>query len=387
MDFGALAALAADDMSGAAFLSIKKLKGGGVIAMAARHNRRVIQAELGAAGSIDPTRTGLNETLRGPPTADGVAQLGKELMRAAGVGKLRKDAVMGLEVVFSLPPDHPIDDRAYFNDCVTWVADQFGGDQNILSADVHRDEPATHCHVILLPLLAGKMNGSNMMGDKRKLTERQQHFHREVACRYGLSKAPARLRGESKHDAAAAVLGKLRTTSDAALRSKAWPTLRAAIENDPAPFVLALGIELERPKKRLRSMTAIFTSPGKGPKQEPNPIGFAARPEDRTLSCVGFTSELPPPAPTPRRPAAAPATPHESYPRGRGGVACDERTTDAMGNSVLPNETIRVRDCDLDPALFDPTTGEFMRPPLAPSRRNREAADDWVATALTKRGG
>jgi len=47
-------------MSGAAILRIKKLKGGGIITVAARHNRRVIQAELGAAGSIDPTRSHLN---------------------------------------------------------------------------------------------------------------------------------------------------------------------------------------------------------------------------------------------------------------------------------------------------------------------------------------
>ena len=364
MDFGALAALAACDMSGAAFLRLGKLKGGGIIATAARHNRRVIQAELGASGSIDPTRTHLNETLRGPPTADDVAQRAKDLMRAAGIGKLRKDAVMGLEVVFSLPPNHQIDDREYFCDCAAWAAGQFGGDENILSADVHRDEAAPHCHVILLPILVSKMAGSEMVGNRRKLLELQQDFHRSVASRYGFSKAPAKLSGAQKHNAAASVVGTLRKAADAALRSRVWPTLRAAIESDPAPFVLALGIELERPKKRRRSMTAIFTSPGKGPKKEPNPIGFATPARDRTLSCVGFTAEPPsppsPPAPTcPPPPAPAAAT----------------------------SEFTRVRDCDLDPASFDPATGEFVRPPSSQSRRNRAAADEWVATALTKKSG
>ena len=94
-------------MSGAAFLRLKKLTGGGHIAVAARHNRRAIQAEVGASASIDSTRSGLNETLQGPPTADDVAQLAKDLMRAAGVGvtrKIAKNQVMGLELVFSLPP-------------------------------------------------------------------------------------------------------------------------------------------------------------------------------------------------------------------------------------------------------------------------------------------
>ena len=114
-------------VSGAAFLRIKKLKGSGIITVAARHNRRVIQAEMGATGSIDPTRSSLNETLVGPLTAADVGQLAKDLMTAAGVTRLRKDAVMGLEIVFSLPPGHAVDDRAYFIDCSRWAGGYFGG--------------------------------------------------------------------------------------------------------------------------------------------------------------------------------------------------------------------------------------------------------------------
>jgi hypothetical protein len=50
-------------MSGAAFLRIKKLKGGGIITAAARHNKREIQAEMGATGSIDPTRSHLSKAM------------------------------------------------------------------------------------------------------------------------------------------------------------------------------------------------------------------------------------------------------------------------------------------------------------------------------------
>ena len=70
-------------MSTAAFFRLKKLTGGGIIARAARHNRRVIQAEFGATGSIDPARTHLNETLIGPALADDVAHLARDKMRAA----------------------------------------------------------------------------------------------------------------------------------------------------------------------------------------------------------------------------------------------------------------------------------------------------------------
>ena len=151
-----------------------KLKGGGIITVAARHNRRVIQAEMGATGSIDPTRSHLNETLAGPSTAADVGQLAKDLMTAAGVTRLRKDAVMALEIVFSLPPGHAIDDRAYFNDCAVWAVVYFGG--MTLSVDIHRDEAQDHAHVLLVPLQGGSLQGSDMVGNKKKLTELQAKF-------------------------------------------------------------------------------------------------------------------------------------------------------------------------------------------------------------------
>ncbi len=61
--------------------------------------------------------------------------------------------------------------------------------------------------------------------------------------------------------------------------------------------------------------------------------------------------------------------------------ACDE-PTDAVGNSGSTNdrvvETIRVRDCDQDPALYDPTTGEVFRRPQ-PARRHQQAVDTALA--------
>jgi hypothetical protein len=343
-------------MSGAAFLRIKRLKGGGIIASAARHNRRVIQAEKGTSGSIDPARSHLNETLQGPPTADDVAQLAKDMMRAAGITKLRKDAVLGLEIVFSLPIDHQLDDRAFFTDCATWAATQFGGTKNILSVDIHRDEAAPHCHVLMLPLLDGRMIGSEMMfgGGKKKLLALQKDFHESVASRYGLMKAPAKLSGHAKQSGAAAVIQRLRNTSDPAMASAIWPQIREAIEHDPAPSLLALGIEQQAPKKKLRTMAQIFTSTGKGStrRDEPNPIGFPQAPKRRTLCSVGFS-------------------PESSLP-----------TSQARPPDIPVDESKRIRDSDLDPALFDPITGEFLKP-HRPERINRAAADTWVSQALS----
>lgn len=355
-------------MRGAAFLRIKKLKGGGIITVAARHNKRIIQAELGAAGSIDPVRSHLNETLLGPLSAADVGQLAKGLMTAAGVVKLRKDAVMGLEIVFSLPPGHKLDDRRYFTACATWAGASFGGAQNVLSVDIHRDEAAPHCHVLLLPLIGGRMDGSNLIGGKQKLMALQKDFHLKVAALFGLSKAPARLSGTVKQAGAKAVLQKLREASDGALQSAAWSVIREAVERDPAPFLMALDIELATLKKPGRTMVQIFTSNGKG-RASSNTIGFTPPKKEQTLCSVGF-GEKPAPQLAPKAPAPAPApAPAQHQPCAAEG--CDL-------------ETVRVRDSDLDPALYDPTTGECLTRPPPKARQQRQVADAWVVSALQK---
>lgn len=342
-------------MSGAGFLRLKKLKGSGIIAVAARHNKRAIQAEVGASASIDSSRSRWNETLHGPATADDVARLAGEKMRAAGIGRLRKNAVVGLEVVFSLPPKTDIDDRRFFSDCSTWAARRFGGSDNILSVDVHRDEAAPHAHVLILPLANGRMVGSDMVGNRPRLLELQQDFHQNVAAGYGLRKAPARLVGMAKQSAASAVLCTLQKAADGALTSAAWPVIRDCIEREPAPFLLALAIEPAASKKKLRTMTQIFTSKGRGKNIE-DPIGFVSAPKVRTLCTVGFEPKRPAPtAPT----ALVPAT---------------------------PEPITRERDHDLDPATFDPQTGEF-RPAAARPANLKVAAVAWVTVALATSTG
>ena len=77
-------------MSGAAILRIKKLTGSGIIGKAARHNKRTIQAEMGASSSIDPTRSHLNETLMGPLEE----KLGSDWQRPKGMRQRTYELLM-----------------------------------------------------------------------------------------------------------------------------------------------------------------------------------------------------------------------------------------------------------------------------------------------------
>lgn len=280
-------------MSGAAFLRIKKLKGGSTTLSAARHNRRDIQRECGASASIDPTRSRLNETLIGLPTAADVALSAKNKLRMAGITKLRKDAVMALEFVFSLPANCGFADTPYFQDCVDWTAANFGGIENILSADIHRDESKPHCHILLLPLLKGRMVGSDLMGNRRTLAAHHASFQQAVGLKYGLKAAPAKLVGQTKAHCVTAVLHHLKNSRDPALKSLIWPEIRESIERDPGPAMASLGIEIATPRRKLKTMTEIFTSPGKGAKSEHNPIGFGLASTHQNLCSVGFAETSP----------------------------------------------------------------------------------------------
>lgn len=285
-------------MSGQGFFRVKKLTGSGIVLAASRHNKRAIQAEHGAAGHIDAARICLNTALHGPETPQAVAQRAKDLKAAAGIKADRKKAVMALELVFSLPPKTSIDLAAYFRDCLPWAAQTFGGIDNVLSADVHLDESAPHMHVLLLPLIDGRMKGSDLVGNRQRLQFLQTDFHTAVAGRYGLAKAPARLQGQAKEKTAQAVVSTLRATKDRAQESALWPILRDYIDRDPAPFAQLLGIEVATPNPpKLRTVVQIMTSKGKGSNMRESPIGFPVRqspigaqdaPKTETLSCVGI---------------------------------------------------------------------------------------------------
>lgn len=248
----------------------EKLKGPGIWSKAARHNKRAIQAELGAAGHIDATRSHLNITLLGPTTPEGVAALAKAKTTDAGITKDRKNGVAGLELVFSLPPGHRVDVMAYFTACAQWAGTAFGGHDNIISVDIHRDESQDHAHVLLLPLLDGRLRGSDAIGNKRQLAELQSRFYKDVASGFGFSKPRTKPMGNHRADLTRRVLELLRL--DPAAKSGAWAAIWDSVSRDPTPYALALGINPATIGKAGRTMAQIFTSRGKGGRVQ-NPIG------------------------------------------------------------------------------------------------------------------
>jgi hypothetical protein len=253
-------------MAGAGFVRWKLLtKGEGHALVAARHNRREIVAERGSAGSIDASRCRLNYSLMDEATAKEIAAKAAAMLANAGITAPRKNAGRTMEIIFSLPPAAQIDHRSYFSACVEWAGQQFGGRGNVIAADVHLDEGAPHCHVLLVPLRDGKLSGSLMTGDRANVAKLQTSFFETVARPFGLNAPAAKLKGAARERLAQIVVKRLQATNDPATRSCLWHVTRDAIERDPAPFAHVLGIEVTEPLsiERRTTFAGIMTSKGK----------------------------------------------------------------------------------------------------------------------------
>jgi hypothetical protein len=345
------------------FLLIKKLTGKAIIEVAARHNHREILAEMGAAKSshIDPARTRHNRVLHGCDTAAGVASAAQMLMHEAGIKTTRKDAVRALEIIFSLPPLSSIDHDRFFNESVQWAGHYFN--VPIISAIIHNDEAAPHCHVLLLPLVDGRMIGSDLMGGRSKLKALQADFHAQVGQGYRLVRQTAQKRHSAsiRRQAIDSAFDVLQANSG--LNDDMLHVLLEPHAHHPEPLMMALGLKMPATKVK-GTFAGIMTKPCK-PEKERKPIGFGdkkpigfisidATKKQQTLCSVGF-GDSPLPIPTP-----------------------DVPQTDDDG------DYIRERDTDNAASDYDFERGEFIKLPVKASTKAQVIAS--VRKALSRQG-
>lgn len=397
-------------MTHAQYLRIEKLTRKNIVEIAARHNHREILAELGAAqgGHIDAARSGFNRILRGSDTAAAVANQARMLMGAAGIKTLRKDAVRALEIIFSLPPESPIDQDRFFSESVQWVEQYFAAP--IISAIVHNDEAAPHCHVLVLPLVDGRMVGSDLMGGPAKLKALQADFHAQVAQRHGLRLprpqkhynavirlAAAQMAIDALHDN-----GELCGTSDAIVEE-----IRALIAANPEKLLSLMGRTMPTPATIKGGFVKMMTKPCKPEKPigfgKKKPIGFdgsATFENKQTLSCVGFVDSPPPfpppseaqkttqdqpPAPAIALTDSASIRSKEIEPSSVTSTASSKETTTDLQPTDTEGDYIRVRDNEQPTKQWSDELGEFIMLPVKQSAKR--AATSLVRLALASKNG
>ena len=252
-------------MAASHLFRLGKVTGNNGIEALLKHHRRECLKE---GEHIDSTRSMLNYSLYGESSPRDIALRAKVAMLQAGIEKPRKNGVMGVEIFFSLPIDrHQQDTRPFFEDCLSWVQRNMQGE--LLSFDVHLDESAPHAHAVILPLVEGRMQGSDMVGGIDNLKRLTGMWFKDVGRLYGLSLGSGKLKTQEKDRLAREVIKAL--AGDEVQRSILWPFLRNAIHADPSSYAQHLGLNHKPAKYQGRSFVQIMTSPGHGKAQ--NPIG------------------------------------------------------------------------------------------------------------------
>ena len=238
------------------------------LSAAIRHNKREIQKELGARSRIDSTKTPFNFSLVPSATTEQLVGSIKSSINVHQVQtcrRMRRDAVIALEIVYSIPSSRTdIQVGEFFKDCLEWTDSQFLG-ANVLTADVHLDEANPHMHVILLCVTPTKLIGSSLKGNRVKYVERGDSFFHVVGQKYGFSRPLARLRKADRIDLAKMVTSELESSGDPATKSPIYELVKRQIELNPVQYALSLGIEIEPTLKKMRTLAQIMTSKGKGP--------------------------------------------------------------------------------------------------------------------------
>ncbi|MDO9050014.1 MAG: plasmid recombination protein [Methylotenera sp.] len=235
-----------------------KLIQNGLLALLKHHKRTEAPKD-----NIDASKSALNYCLTSPATPVSIANYASGQMLKAGIEAPRKNGVMAVEVLFSLPNDrHAQNTKPFFNDCFEWVKLNFEGE--LLSFDIHLDEAAPHAHALILPLIDGKMQGNKLIGGTGNLMRLINLFHAKVAKHYGFSRSDyKRYNSADKASIALAVLNHLQ--GDSIMKSSAWPWAREAIFSDPFPLAQTFEIVIDKPTiKTNKSFVDIKRSHGKG---------------------------------------------------------------------------------------------------------------------------
>ncbi|KQT42231.1 MULTISPECIES: plasmid recombination protein [unclassified Methylophilus] len=249
-------------MASSHLLRLGRVKGKNGVLEALKHNKRELQNERGTQSHIIASRSHLNYALHGDLTAQDIATHSKVQMLKAGIETPRSNCVMAVEIIFSLPIDrHSQDTRPFFSDCYEWTKQTFAGE--LLSFDVHLDESAPHGHALILPLIDGKMQGRDLIGNSGNLYRLINLFHRSVGVKHGLSRRDKKHLNQSERERLGrSVLNRLR--GDSVQASAIWAWVRDAIMKDPEPCAQMLGVAVSPAPKKERHFVDIKRSKGKG---------------------------------------------------------------------------------------------------------------------------
>ena len=178
-----------------AIMRMAKIKSKRDVVMSLQHNTRE-RMPLNA----DPEKTKKN-LVYGGTTAETMVRFDGLMPQ-----KIRKNAVLAVELVMTASPDFKGHWGAYLKDSLDWALDTFGIDKEkkdirpAIQYAVHHDEQTPHIHLMVVPLKDGKLNAKHFIGGSReRMAELQQDFFEKVGKKHELERGRPREETRAKH--------------------------------------------------------------------------------------------------------------------------------------------------------------------------------------------
>lgn len=162
-----------------------------------RHNRREIPCKTSRPG-VKNVCLNFSEQMR----EDRVKPFKQIFDERAGGQKLRKNAIIGIEVVLTFSPGAiaPENIKPWAMDNAKWLRSIFGN-ENIIDCQLHLDEETPHIHALVIPIdERGKLNSRAFIGGSRnKLSELQTDYFNAMA-KHGLRRGISRDITKAHHE-------------------------------------------------------------------------------------------------------------------------------------------------------------------------------------------
>jgi hypothetical protein len=233
---------------------------------ALKHNRREFAMDGPSHAHISSDKSHLNFSIfKGSTTKEDVSAIYSAIgeYQETRSRKIHKSAILGIELIFSVPAHRTdIDLQAFFQDSFDWACKSYVP-LKVISAEVHLDESHPHMHILFSCIQPDVLLGSKIYASPRQNKYRVSDFQKEVGLRHGLV-IPLRLSKADRARAVNDIIESIKSRNDSITGSVLYPLMRTFAELDTWSVAQALGVEIKLTPPKQRTFVQIMTSKGKG---------------------------------------------------------------------------------------------------------------------------
>lgn len=170
-------------------IRVQKFKSSAVTGIQIHDKREKEKSNTNA--DIDHSKSNLNYSLIEADERPFQTQIKEKINNLHLKKAVRKDAVVMCQILITSDKSFfdnitPEQERKFFQDSLEFVKKRYG-ENNIISAEVHKDEKTPHLHINLVPIKDNKLSAKSLF-DKPLLYKLQDDFYNEVSREYGLDR-------------------------------------------------------------------------------------------------------------------------------------------------------------------------------------------------------